>query len=183
MKTPLLYGFMSALVGAVVMFGLHFAGYYDEADKLGTGRTIGMVLGIVVIVAAMVLAIRERRADCPADKEWGYGSALGTAFLTGLFSTVFSTIVAYAYFSFINPGFSDLVFQAEVAKMEAAGAAQEQIDAASGIMRKMMSPGVMTVMQLFGGIVTSLLIALIVAIFFRKQPAAAPSEVGTPPVV
>ncbi len=175
MKTPLLYGFASALIGSVVMFALHFAGFYDSVEKLPTAQIVGGVISLITIVTCMILAIRERQRELPAGREWGYGSAFGTAFLTGIVSMLVGTVVWFLYAKYVNPGSVDVMVEIEAAKMEAKGATDAQIDG----MRSMMGPVFMTVMAVIGQTIMFLVLALIVAIFFRKAPAGARAEVAT----
>ena len=63
MKTPLLYGSVLALIGAIVLFGLFFAGLHDSPDKLATAQWIDGATGIVATVACLALAMRDRRAQ------------------------------------------------------------------------------------------------------------------------
>lgn len=179
MKTPLLYGCISALVGALLLFAFHFAGSYDSVEKLPTAQITGGIVGLIALITCMVLAIRERRTEFPADREWGYGSAFGTAFLTGIISTLIGTAIWFAYAKYINPTSMDTILAVEAAKMEAKGATDAQIDG----MRSMMGPVFMSIMALIMSTIMSLVIALIVAIFFRNKPVAARSEVAAPPVV
>jgi hypothetical protein len=181
MKTPLVYGSLMALVGALLTYGLFFAGYHDAPEKLQVAQWIGSGGGILASIVFTALAMRERRAEYPANREWGYGSAFVTGLLAGLVGAVLGAILAYIYFAFVNPGFNEIVYQAQVAKMEAKGMSSAQIEQASGMMRKMMSPVVMVIFQVIAGAVWSTILSLIVAIFFRNRPAAAyAAEPNTP---
>ncbi len=171
-----------ALIGALSTFGLYFAGFHDAPEKLQVAQWIGSGVGIVAAVVCTALAMRERRAEYPMENEWGYGSALGVGILTGVVAAVFGAILAYIYFGIVNPQFSDVVYQAQVAKMEQKGMSSAQIDAASGMMRKMMGPVAMTVFQLIGSIVWSVILSLIVAIFFRRRTTITPAEVEPPTI-
>ena len=142
MKTPLTYGVIMAVATALLTLILFFGGFHDSAEQIqsGVGKTIGFVVPLAISITCLALAMREKRANTPIDHLWGYGSAVWTGILTALFATLFSAIFAYLYFGVINPGMTDLLFQAEVAKMEDKGVSPEQIDQAERFMRKMMSP-------------------------------------------
>jgi hypothetical protein len=184
MKTPLLYGSLLALVGALLTYGMYFAGYHDTAEKMQSVQWIQICIGIIATVVLMALAIRERRTEYPTEQTWGYGSAFGTAVLTGLVSVVLGGILSYIYFAFVNPQFSEIVYQAQVLKMEQKGIPSSQIDAASGMMRKFTSPAVMIIFQVIIGCIFSALFALIIAIFFRNRDTPVPADLeSTPPVV
>lgn len=184
MKTPLLYGALMAIIGALITFGLFFAGFHDTASKFQVGQWIGSGFGLLTGIVCLALAMRERRAEYPVNRTWGYGPAVGTGVMTGLWAVLFGAVLAYVYFAIVNPNFGEFTYQMQVAKLQAKGMTPSQIEAASGVMRKFLSPVVMTIFQAIGGFVWSVILALIVAIFFRKPVAVAePSELETPPPV
>lgn len=180
MKTSLVYGFIMALCGAFVSLILHFTGLQTDVEKLKLAQNIGMVTGIIIAVTCILLGMREKRAATPADKPWGYGSALGTGVMIGLFGALFGAIYNYAYFAFIFPDFSEVVLQAQMAAMEAKNVPSAQIEAAEPFIRKMLSPAIMTVTGAIMVFVWNLIIALIVAAFVKNRPAAAPFTAPTP---
>lgn len=170
-----------AIAGAVLTLLMYFAGFHDNAEKMAAARWVGMIGGIGIGAACLALAMREKRADYPVDQEWGYGAAFGGGVLTGLFASLFGLLTAYLYFAVLNPDFSDVILQTQLAAMEARGMTPAQIDRAEPMLRKWMSPPVMTIMQGVSGFVMSVVLALIVAIFFRKRPAE--SSAGSEPPV
>jgi hypothetical protein len=184
MKTPLIYGFAMALVSAVLTFVLFFAGFHSSAEKMQSAfaQTIGFVGPFIIGVTCLVLAMRERRANAPADAPWGYASALGTGVMTGLFASLIGIVFAYVYFAYINPQMSEVIYQVQAAKMEAKGMSADQIERAEPMMRKMMSPLMMTVFQTVVGFIWSVLLSLILAIFVRSRPTASIGS-DAPPVL
>lgn len=183
MKTPLLYGTLIALVGALVTFGLFFAGYHDTPEKMQAVQRVPGIVGLVATVLGFMLAIRERRAEYPADKEWGYGTAFGTAFLTGIVSTVIGVVLNYVYVGIVNPHFTEVAYQAQVAMMQSKGIPSAQIEQAAPMMQKFMTAGFMAIAQLLVGTIVSLIIALIAAIFFRTREQPVASVEATPPAL
>jgi hypothetical protein len=124
--------------------------------------------------------MRDKRANTPPDLPWGYGSALGTGVLTGLFSALFGAIFAYIYFSFLNPEVTNFMYEMEIAKLEARGAPPEQIDAAEGMMRFMFSPAMATLIQGIVGFIATVVLSLIIAIFYKRRAAEIQ---GVPPAL
>ncbi|PTX97939.1 DUF4199 domain-containing protein [Opitutus sp. ER46] len=181
MKTPLLYGALIALVGALLTFGLYFAGYHDTPEKMKAMQWLPGVVGLIASIICLALAMRERRVDFPADRTWGYGSALGTGVMTGLWAALFSAIVAFVYFVIVNPNFSETLHELQIASLVDKGMSQSQIDAAAPMMRKMSAPIPMTIMQTVFGFIWSVILALIIAIFFRKPLRTAEVAVDAPP--
>lgn len=176
MKTSLTYGAVMAIAGAVLTLLLFFAGFHDSGEKMKLAQWIGGLGGVAIGVTCLTLAIREKRALFPVDADWGYGAALGGGVLTGLWASLFGLVTAYVYFAILNPGFSDVIYQTQVTAMEARGMTAAQIERAEPMMRKWMSPIVMTIMQGFMGFIWSVLLSLLVAIFLRKRPATGAAD-------
>jgi hypothetical protein len=182
MKLALMYGAAMAIAGAIFVLLLFFAGFHDSAAKLQSAQWIGIGGGLAIGVACLALAMREKRAQFPAEEDWGYGSALGAGVLTALFGSLFGLVTSYTYFGIINPGFGDLALQAQLAAMEAKGLPPDQVEKLEPMFRPWMTPVAMTLTQGLFGIIFSILLSLVVAIFFRQRTPAA-SELGTPPIV
>lgn len=175
MKTSLTYGAAMAIAGAVLTLLLYLAGLHDAVEQLKTAQWAGTVGGIAIGVTCLALAMREKRALHPADSDWGYGAALGAGVLTGLWGSLLGMVTAYVYFGIVNPGFSDVILQSQVAAMEAKGVSAAQLERIEPMIRKWLSPVALTLTQGAMGFVWSFLLALIVAGFFRKRPAASDS--------
>jgi hypothetical protein len=182
MKTPLTYGAIMAVAGALFTFVLYFAGFHDNAEKMASVQALGSTAPLAIGITCLILAMREKRATASVDSDWGYGSALGTGVMTGLFASLFGMVTAYAYFAFVNPHMTDVIFQMQTAKMQANGMGADQIERAEPIMRKMMSPVALTLVQGFMGFLFSFLLSLIIAIFFRVRPANSGRLAEPPPL-
>ncbi len=173
MKTYLTYGFIMTLASAFLGLGLYFGGFHADPAKFQLGQNIGIVLGIAIGITCLLLGMREKRAATPPEKPWGYGSALGTGVMIALFGSILGAIYNYAYFAYINPGFQEIVLEAQIMAMEAKNVPAAQIDAAIPMMEKFMSPGVMTIFGALMGFFWLLVISLILAAFVKNRPAVA----------
>lgn len=174
MKTFLTYGFIMTLAGAFVSLGLHFGGFQADPAKLKLSQNISIITGLAIGITCLLLGMREKRAATPADKSWGYGSALGTGVMIALFGILFGAIYNYAYFAYINPSFQEIVLEAQIMAMEEKNVPASQIDAAIPMMQKFMSPGVMTAFGAIMGFFWLLVLSLILAAFVKNRPVAAP---------
>lgn len=185
MKTPLTYGVIMAVASALLTLSLFFAGFHDSAERIesGLGKFIAFVGPLAITIACLALAMRDKRANTSADNAWGYGSALWTGVLTGLFAALFSAVFAYLYFGFINPGMTEVLYQAEVAKLEDKGLSPEQIDRAEQFMRKMLSPAIVTVFQSIGGFLITVVLSLIIAIFYKNRAVVVGTDDRPPPAL
>ena len=103
---------------------------------------------------------------------------LCTAFLIGFFGSLIAVVFNYAYFFHINPGFSELVFQTEIAKLEAKDLAQDAIDGATPIIKMMTSSTAMVITGGVFGVIGNTVIALIVAAFCKKRAEDAPPPIA-----
>lgn len=173
-----------AIAGALLTFIMFFAGFHESAEKMQSGfaQTIGVVGPLAIAITCLALAMREKRANTPADTNWSYGSALGVGVLTGLCGAVVGAVFAYIYFAIINPNISEVIYQMQVGKMTAKGMSGDQIEKAEPMMRKMMSPAIMTVFQSVMGFVWSVILSLIIAIFFKNRNSAGLTADSPPPI-
>ncbi|MFZ9681581.1 MAG: DUF4199 domain-containing protein [Cephaloticoccus sp.] len=172
MKTSLTYGFIMALGTSLVSLGFFFGGFHETPKGLQTANNLSMLLNSAIAIVCIVLAMREKRALFPADQEWGYGSALGMAMLVSLWGTLFCCVYSYAYFTFIDPGIFDIMYQAQVLKMEEAGMSAADIAQAEPMMRKWMNPVVTTIVSFFVLLFFNAVFSFIAAIFVKNRPAA-----------
>ena len=155
MKTYLTYGFAMALGGALISFAMFFLGLHDSPSKLDLAQWIQMGCGIALGVTCIVLGTKARRAEVPAGAAFGYGSAL---------------VTTYVYLAIINPGYGDVVLQAQAEKLEGKGLKSEQIEQIQKMSAIMMKPGVMTAFSFIAGLFFGTVISLISAAFL-KRPA------------
>jgi hypothetical protein len=177
MKTCSLYGFISALAGAFVTLILYFLGFHSDASKLQAAGWIGGLVGLAITATCLFLGVRARRDETPKDVEFGYGSAVGAGTLISLVSSFLSSVFAYTYYSFINPAFTDLMIQAQMAKMEARGMSGDQLEKAEAMTKWMMSAGPASVMAFFYIFILGVILALIVAAFLKRPAPNTPLAV------
>ena len=170
-----------AIAGAMLTLLLFFAGFHDSVENMKPAQWLGGVGGVAIGATCLALAMREKRAQFPADADWGYGSALGSGVLTAVFASLFGLVTGYVYFAILNPGFSDVLYQAQASAMEAKGVPASQIEKIEPLLRKWMSPIALTITQFVMGFVWSVVLSLITAIFFRKRPPTADGT-ATPPM-
>lgn len=169
MKTYLVYGFAMALAGALLMLALFFLGFHSDPTKVGPAQLIGMLLGLTISVACIVLGTKARRAELPTNEPFGYGSALAAGVMITLVASLFGIATNYLYFQVINPGFGDVIIQAEIAKMEDKGMSAQQVEAAENLLRKIMSPVFQAVWGFVMGMIMGTVISLISAAFLKRE--------------
>lgn len=161
------YGFLITLATVIWTMTLFMLGYHSE--NIAMGQKLGW-LGIIISVVGIALGMREYRNEV-GQGVMSYGRGLGTGMLITLWSTLFSSIFNVVYFKFINPNFSEMMLQFQLAEMEAKGIPAANIDQAEGMIRMFTSAPMMTIFgtlaMVFGGFVVSLVLAAI----FKAKPA------------
>jgi hypothetical protein len=177
MKTCSLYGFISALAGALLALALYFLGFHSDPAKLPAAKAIGICGGLAIVITCSVLGVKARRAEIPEDQGFGYGRALWTGMQIAIVSSFLTAIFNYLYFAFINPAFIDIMLQDQMDKLQAKGISGAQLEQVEKVSRFMMSPGMQSVFTLIGGLIIGFLISLIVAAFLKR-----PEPAGPPPV-
>lgn len=162
-QSALYYGLLYA-VAAIV---LHLVLYLTDLGE----STVGMVLGIVVMIGAIVIAQLNYR-----NVKWGgyitYGKAVKIGFLTLLFSSFIIAIYMYIYYDFINPG---EILQRKTEAIQGIydyGMDPESEDQAVRMQEMVHTPLVYGVFTIFTYAVWGIIISLITAIFIKKEKDA-----------
>jgi len=170
MKTYLTYGFYMAIGSALVIFALYFLGYHEDAAKLGTAQLVQSITGLAIGITCVVLGTKERRAAVPPTEDFGYGRALGAAFMIVLFASLMGVAFNLVYTTVINPGFTEVVLRSQADKLEAQGLSSDKVEQITTMTRKMMHPAVQSAMGFLAGLFFGTLVALVTAAFL-KRPA------------
>ncbi len=168
MKTYLTYGFYMAFGSALIVFALYFLGFHSEAAKIDLAGKIQMGVGLAVSITCIVVGTKERRAELSAAENFSYSSALAAGFMIVLFASLFSAVFNYLYSTVINPGFIEIMLQAQSGKLEAQGLSAEKVEQINGFTRKMMQPAIQAGLGLLGGLFFGTLLSLITAAFLKR---------------
>jgi Protein of unknown function (DUF4199) len=177
MKTCALYGFISTLAGAFLVLILYFAGFHSDPAKLGAAKVVGGFGSLAIAIACTVLGVRARREEKAASEEFGYAATLWAGVLISAVAAVLGAIFTYAYHAFINPGFSQILLQDAMSKMEAKGLSGDQLDKIESFNRILFSPAAMALIALIFGFIGGVIISLIVAAFLKRPAPAQPPAV------
>jgi hypothetical protein len=178
MKTFLTYGLIMAVAGAALALSLFLLGLHSDPAKLGTAQVAGTIGGLLIGSVCITLGTKARRAEIPAHEPFGYGRALGSGVMIALFASLFGIVTTFVYAKIINPGFTEMIVQAEIAKLEAKGLGADKIEAAEKIIRVMTGPVAQSAIGFVVGLMFGTLIALVAAAVLKRPAAAA-----EPPVV
>ncbi|HWA84595.1 MAG TPA: DUF4199 domain-containing protein [Opitutus sp.] len=174
MKTYVTYGFLVALGGALLNLVLFFLGFHSDVEKLSSAQWIGGCAGLAIGVTFTVLGTRVRRTEVPASEPFGYSRALGAAVMITLFAALFGALFNFIYMQFINPGFQDVIMQAQASKLEAKGLSGAQLEQAEKMTRMFTGPLISSCFNFLGGMFFGTIISLIIAAFVRRPATPAP---------
>ncbi len=174
MKTYLLYGFISSLAGAFITLLLYFGGLHSDLAKLGTAQWVGGLLGLAVVVTCTILGIKARREEVPKDQDFGFGKSFFAGFMIGAFATFFSAAFNYIYNVYINPGFTEIMLQDRLNKMEASGMSGDKLDQAENMTRSMFHPLPQAIFFVVFSLIIAVVLSLIMAGFFTRKAVQPP---------
>ena len=156
-------GVRYGLISGIISIALFLLMSVTKMDMNGPARWIGLPIGIVLIV----LAHKYYKEN--GDGYMSYGQGIGIAFWMALVSSVISSVFSYVYMKFVDTGFIEAIKDQQIEAMEKQGMSQEQIDQAMGFSAAFFTPESMLIMGLLTGIIMTVIIALIVTIFTKKD--------------
>jgi hypothetical protein len=170
MKTCALYGFVSAVAGALLILAMFFLGLHSDIAKLGVANTVGSLGTLAISMPCTLLGVKARRNQVPPNEPFGYGRAFGTGFLITLIGSAFSSVFLYAYHKFINPGLSDILLRDSFNKLEAQGLSGDRLERMEAFNRILFTPVWEAVVALVFGIIVGAVVALLVASVLKRPP-------------
>lgn len=153
------WGLIEGIISIVLFLAIYFGGMMGESWPGWIGALIGA--GIIF------MAHKEFKELGDGYMSYGKGLAIGT--LTALISGVVSSIFTYVYVKFINVDYLTEYLDITRAKMEDQGQGDDQIDAAMGIVEKMMTPEIMFGMGLIAAVFFGFIISLIVSAITKNN--------------
>jgi magnesium-transporting ATPase (P-type) len=170
MKTYAVYGLGAAIAVGILTLALYFLGYHTEVASLKTAQTVAMTGTMVIWLVAIILGTKARRAETPADEEFGYGRAFGAGFMVTVFAALFGVIVNFLYNQIVNPELREIMVEAQMQELQQRELTAVQIEAAEKVLHTMTHPAV----QAITGFVTTLIIGTVMALIagaFLRRPA------------
>lgn len=162
------YGAISGAAGILITL----IGYLTNTDPslptTGAIKYVYMLLGTAVAVWAIVTSIRIDR-DEQLGGFIGLGRCVGHGALNGLVAGLIGGIFILIYLNVINTGFEDQMKEAMIAQYEAQGMSEEQIEMASSMAGAFVSPTMMFVYQIIGGVFSGTIIGLIAGLVMKRD--------------
>jgi hypothetical protein len=121
-----------------------------------------------IIITAIIFLGQKKLADVNGDMGLSYGKAFVFGLLVALFSAVIVSVYNYLFFTVIAPDSIQQTLDFAEQKMLEKGLAEDQVDMALQMQKKLMTPVYMTLFGFGGSIIIGALLSLITSIFSKK---------------
>lgn len=157
-------GIRFGLIGAVVMVV-----YLLVLNVAHLESTRGLWSWLGYLITAFIVFFAQKSYKVRGDGFMTYGQGIGIAFWIGLVSGVISSVFNYLYIKFVDTGFMELIKERQIEQMQQQGLSDEQIDKAVEFSEMFMSPEALLIFMVFGSIIATIIIGLIVTIFTQKN--------------
>jgi hypothetical protein len=155
------YGLVMAVISIAYFVILNTAGV-DMTQGIGRWGSLVFYAGIIFLA--------QKNFKDQGDSFMSYGQGMGISFWISLVSSVIGSIFTYLYVKFIDTGYIQQMMDKQREQMEAGGnLSEDQIDNAMSMTAKFMTPEMILVFGIIGGIIMILIVGLIVTIFTQKK--------------
>jgi hypothetical protein len=131
-----------------------------------TNQILGWI-SFLIVIAAIVMAMREFKKQNQGFMSYGQGLSIGT--IVVLVSSILGGIFTYLYVTLIDTGYIEKMRNMQVTELENKGMSDDQIDQAMLITDKMMTPSMIPLMAILGGVIFGFLLSLIIAAIVKHN--------------
>jgi hypothetical protein len=158
-RVALKYGVLGAVVTMVYTTIINVSGLSQNQ--------VLMSLSFIFTIAAIVMGMKEFRAQNKGFMSYGEGLGLGTLLsaVMGFLVSMFSTF----YNKFIDPTIVTNAMDKARSDMELRGMDDAQIDQSLEVVQKFMSPGVMFAMGVFMSVLIGFIVSLVISAILRRE--------------
>lgn len=162
MRTAIKWGVILGVAVCVWTLVIHALGFYTT--RIAAGQRADVVATILPI-AAILLALRERRKAAPMS----FGQAVTTALVVGLVSAPITAGFLWWYHHYMNPQWMDYIVEHQRAAMTAEGATPEAIARMESGQRASATDIAQVTGAFIGSALISLVIGLVAGAFMRTR--------------
>ncbi len=159
-KANLTNGLILGLIGIVYTLVMYFL-------DLSLNNAQGYVFILIQIVVLYFLVKMYR--DNFMHGMITFGQALGAGIVICLYYSIIIAIFTYILYAFIDTNLIDKMLAMTEEKLLDRGLSQSQIDAGMNVQARIMKPGFIAPISIFGNMFQGLIMSLIVAAFVRKE--------------
>ncbi len=100
-----------------------------------------------------------------------YSRALGLGTLQSLFASIILSFFTFILYKFIDPALIDQLMTFTEEKMLQRGMSEDQVESMINMSKKMMTPTLMSISQVFSLTLMGFIFSLILALIFKKNPS------------
>ena len=154
------YGAIMAAISIAVFLVMTFASI-DMTSGVGRWATIPIYL--------VVIYLAQKNFIDNGDSFMSYGQGMGITWWIALVSSAIYSVFFYVYIKFIDGSFIEAMIESQREQMQERGMSDDQIDQAMSFSAPFMSPEMMFVFGLLGGIFFIMICGLIITIFTQKN--------------
>ena len=159
-KTNLTGGVIMGVVAVIYSLLMYF---FD----LALNQTQGYIF-IVIQIALLVYLLKSYR-DNYCFGNITYGQSVGVGVIICLYSAIITAIFTYILYSFIAPELIDKQLALAEEMLIKRGTPQAAVDAGMALQRKLMTPGILSLMSIFNNMFIGTIISLIISVFIKKE--------------
>jgi hypothetical protein len=139
--------------------------FYLADIRLDSG--LGYITYAVLIIG-LFLSIRHYR-DLLNEGYINYGRAVGYGVLVALLAGIISSLFTFVLYQFIDPNLIGKLLLESEEKLLESGMAEDQLDMAMEMNKKIITPGFLTLMGILGQTFMGLVFSLVLAVFLKKE--------------
>jgi hypothetical protein len=124
-------------------------------------------LGYIILIAFMVIAMKEYKSQNNGYMSYGQGLGIGT--LVALAFGVLGGVFMFIYTSFIDTNYTSNLMDEQRIELEERGMSDEQIEQAITMGESFSSPAMMVVWSIVGYLIIGFIISLIVSAVMKNN--------------
>lgn len=159
-KSAMIYGLYLAL--ALTLFSVIL-----YASGLILNTKVGYISIVLTIAGIVIAQINYRNREL--EGVISYGEAVGFGVAIMLFAGIVTALYTMVLYTFVDPSLIDQMKIMQEETLLQRGMSEDQIEAALSMSSKMMTPGWISVMGLFGSVFSGTIVSLITSIFVKKK--------------
>jgi hypothetical protein len=126
-------------------------------------------LSYLIYIAGIVLATLAYKKSIDQNTPFPYSKALGLGVATMFFASLILALFTFVLYKFIDQGLIDEMLSFTEEKLLGKGINEEMIEQQIEMQRKFMTPAILSLSQVFSGVLVGFVISLITSIFLKKK--------------
>lgn len=161
MNKAMIWGFFIALASMIVTT------IFYATDNMFSETSA--YFSYAIYIGGIVLATLAYKKSISQDTPFPYSKALGLGVATMFFASLILAIFTFVLYKIIDPGLIDQMFSTMEEKYLSSGLSEDMIEKQIEMQRKIMTPAILSLSQVFSGVLMGLVISLITSIFLKKK--------------